>query len=198
MKLLLQIFALVGLLTSLGCVTTKEETRVSSSLSAREYNEIYSTYSKRPTWVTLRKMSDGNSVLTIEMEQYAYNPTASHAPEHMTPYRVSFDERFADQYISLIDKYLEWESKAQKRGDAFTKIIGKANTWAAMGTLKLGFYFHSGNESSHLLMVGLDLGISGVVDEQYYERKDAIKLKDLILQMKLGEIKHTEIDAVYN
>lgn len=184
------------LLAANGCTTMKEETRISSSLKAREYNDIYSTYSKRPTWLKMWTLSDGNTVLSVQMEHYAYNPTNHYSPENMQPRTVNFDQRFCSQYIELIDKYLEWEALAKTRGDSITKKIGTASSWSHLGTSKLSFMLHSGNENSHFLVVGLDTGL-GVTNDLYFDRSDAIELKKLILKLQSGKMSHTSVDSIY-
>jgi hypothetical protein len=176
----------------------KNETRVSTTLSAREYNSIYSNYAERPTWVKIQDLSDGNTILAIEMEHYGYNPTATYSPENLSPRRINFDSRCTDQYISLIEKFLEWEKKAQSRKDAFTKTIGKAPSWSHIGTSNLRFTFHSGNESSHLLAVSLDTGISGTTNDLFFDKRDAVELRNLLLKMQSGKINQSSISEVYN
>jgi len=175
----------------------KEETRVSSSLSSKEYNDVYATYANRPTWVKIQDMSDGNTTLRVEMEHYAYNPTATYSPENLTPQSIAFDKRYVNQYLPLIDKFLQWEAKAQTRGDAFTKEIGSALTWSQIGSLKLKFTFHSGNRSSHLLAIGLDAGLAQT-NVLYFDRANAIELRKLISGLQSGQTKQTPIDEIYN
>lgn len=187
--------ALVAAIVS-GCTTMKEETRISTSLKAREYNNIYSTYAPRPTWLKMLTLSDGNTVLSVQMEHYGHNPTNHHSPENMQPRTISFDQRFCAQYVELIDKYLEWESLARTRSDALTKKIGTASSWSQVGTSKLSFSFHSGNETSHFLVVGLDMGL-GTTNDLYFDRSDATELKKLLLKLQKGEMRHTSLDSIY-
>ena len=192
------IFVALALATVIlsGCTTMKEETRISTNLKAREYNDIYSTYARRPTWLKMWTLSDGNTVLSVQMEHYGYNPTNYHSPENMQPRTVNFDQRFCSQYIELIDKYLDWESLARTRGDAITKKIGSASSWSHIGTSKLSFSLHSGNDNNHYLVIGLDTGL-GTMDDLYFARRDAGELKNLLLRLQKGEMRHTSVDSVY-
>ncbi|WP_413113836.1 hypothetical protein [Thaumasiovibrio sp. DFM-14] len=175
-----------------GCATVQEETRISTDLRASEYNSIAAKYMVRPTFTSLEKFSTGETVLAVSMDSYKTDSYGNST--NTNRYLVDY----ADEYIALIGKYIEWESLAINRQDAFTKDIGKATAWSNGASASLKFSFHSGNEYKHYLSVSFCTTVC--LDEQahYYTKKDAIELKKLLAQMKTGKINFSDIDSVYN
>jgi hypothetical protein len=111
-----------------------------------------------------------------------------------------FSINHVDAYLAHIAKYIEWEAKANKNKDAFTKDIGEAPT--QMTGIWLKFGFHSGNVDSHYLTINSCVKIFGScsTDEkstQYYAIEDAKELATLLTKLKNGEIKSGDVAAEY-
>ncbi|MCG3760637.1 hypothetical protein [Vibrio cincinnatiensis] len=170
-----------------GCTTVEQSTRLSTNLEAREYNSVYSKYMDRPTFTSIEKMSDGNTVLAISRDNYG-----------TTSSPLRFSKEHVSKYTALIDKYIEWNQLAISRGDAITKEIGKAETWgnSMSGTLK--FTFHSGNSAVHYLSISF-CAAGTCLDDQalYFDLKNSQELKNLLVQLGSGAVKTEDVNAIY-
>lgn len=170
-----------------GCTTVEQSTRLSTNLESREYNSVYSKYMVRPTFTSIEKMSDGNTVLAISRDNYG-----------TTSSPLRFSKELVSEYTALIDKYFEWNQLAISRGDTITKEIGKAETWgnSMSGTLK--FTFHSGNSAVHYLSIAF-CAAGTCLDGQalYFDLKNSQDLKNLLVQLGSGTIKIEDTNAIY-
>jgi len=182
---LIKIGMLILLLS--GCTTVEQRSRVPNNLHAKEFNSIASQYLDRPTFTSIEKMSDGETVLAISMDNYGNSSRP-----------IRFLKSNVSNYVSLIDKYTEWEHLAKARGDAITKEIGRAKTWGngLSGTLK--FIFHSGNATNHFLAVSFCAAGTCLDDQSlYFDATDAQELKKMLLNLESGEIQVENIDDLY-
>lgn len=170
-----------------GCTTVEQSSRLSTSLEVREYNSVYAKYMDRPTFTSVEKMSDGNTVLAISRDNYG---TTS------SPLRFSKDN--VPSYVSLIEKYLEWAQLATSRGDAITKEIGKADTWGNSMSGALKFTFHSGNSAAHYLSISF-CAAGTCLDDQalYFDVQNANELKILLHQLSSGIVKTENSKEIY-
>lgn len=166
---ILLLLAIAAILS--GCAAGMIDTskRISSDLQSTGFNSIASRYMDRPTFVSFAIMKDGSRVLNIMIDSYGTNqPT------------VPLYEKNKTEYISAIDKYLEWESKARSNKDSFDKEILRVSN---PNTLIVQFSFHSGNEFNHYLGVGfLSKGLLGEIPVPIltFDRKNALELKRLL------------------
>lgn len=181
---------------AVACTTVSQQTSIATPLRASEYNSIASRYLERPTYVTLQSMSDGAQVLRVTMDEYGYGAGASIGQDVALNYAAAFDSRYVDQYLAHIAKYEEWAGLASQRGDMIEKEIGKAPTWANMGTGKLRFEFFSSGLRDHYLVVGFCL--TACVNERLmFDRDDVAHLKKALLDLKAGKIQQLDVDSVY-
>ena len=182
---ILKIAALI--LVLFGCTTVEQSTRLTTDLKAREYNSIASKYMDRPTFTSIEKMSDGDTVLAISRENYG----STESP-------LRFSKNHVSSYTSLIDKYFEWENLAKSRGDAITKEIGRAKTWGNTMSGSLKFTFHSGNSTIHYLSISF-CAAGTCLDEQalYFDSANTSKLKDILGQLASGKLKTENVDDIY-
>lgn len=155
--------------------TTKTE--IPSAIKSSEFNSVSSTYMKRPTFVTLNTRTKGKSWLDISMDRYGGRLSTN-----------SFTQDGCDQYLAYIEKYFEWEKLALQDGDIINKKIGKAKNIS----LGISFYFVSGNENNHYLSIGYSQEYS-----QFFDHDEVIKLKDLLIRYKNGELKPIDVDKKY-
>ncbi len=198
------VFALVFLLALVGCTTVEQDTRLSTSLTAMEYNDVGARYMPQPTFVSTQKMSDGKSVLMVHMNTYGVPHVYDNSGlspsvlDTMKYFELRFSKENVTGYVSAIDKYLEWESLASERKDQLTKEIGQVPTWGNGGSnVLLKFTFHSGNEHEHFLVVSVhSMGID-LEDSQVYDQQNAKELKRLLLAFASGSLQHTDINSVY-
>lgn len=178
------------LLFFVGCSHVKEQNRVSSQLQVKEFNSLASKYYSRPTFVAVNLLNTGKKSLLIQVDPYRPR-------QYDVKSMMSFGEDYANQYITLIDKYLEWENKASQRGDQFEKKIGSVDD--GTGILDLTFKFYSGNAYNHFLVISnCDIFCVETSDHHYYDKNNALILKDLIKQLKNGQLKVNKISDVYN
>jgi len=175
-----QIIATLAIITSLYSTPTlaaTNETEIPITFSASQFNDTASKYMQRPTFATLNTKSNGKSWLDLTMDQYG-----NHASTN------SFSFEHCDEYIALVDKYLEWEETASKDGDIIDKKIGKAKNV----NFGLTFFFYSANPKNHFLTIGYSKEYS-----QYFTREAAIELKNLFTRYKNNELKPLDKDKKY-
>lgn len=178
------------------CTSIRESTYLPTSLKASEFNNIASRYIERPTTTQLRTLSDGSTVLNVTMDEYGFGAGASIGQNVPLNFSVNFDSRYIDQYLPMLDKYLEWSALATQRSDIISKTIGEAPTWSQIGTGKLKFAFHSGNASQHYLEIGFCL-TACVEERMMLSHTNVVTLRQLLEDMKAGKINQLNVDDVY-
>ncbi|GLS27718.1 hypothetical protein [Marinibactrum halimedae] len=173
-----------------GCASVQESTRVATNLKAREYNSLAANYMLRPTFTSVENMSDGSTVLSVSRDGYGGN-------DHMVA-PIRFLQSNTDGYVSLIDKYFEWDELALSRGDAITKEIGRVDSWSAGPSGEIKFVFHSGNSERHFLSVSF-CAVGTCLDDNalFFDPVNAKELKRLLLQLSSNEIKVENVDDIY-
>jgi hypothetical protein len=176
------------LLLLFGCTSVQQSTRISSSIHAMQFNHVASKYMERPTFVSIEQMSDGESVLAVDMINYGPQQSSNR-----------FSKKHVDTYISLIDKYLKWADLAKKNSDQLTKEIGDAPTWANMSTGTLKFTFYSGNQFNHYLEISF-CAVGTCLEDQslYFDEDNAKKLKQLLSNFSSGKIDNIDTSKLYN
>ena len=183
--------ALLLIALSVGCTSIQKTTRIASPLKAKEFNSIASKYLDRPTFVSVQTMSDGQTVLTIERDDYLNQYQGV-----MSSLRFSKDS--VSRYLQLIQKYEEWEKLARDRGDQITKEIGREKAWGNLASNKLKFLMHSGNSHNHFLAIS-NCSAGTCLDERalYFSSSDAQELKLLLIGFDAGKIVSNTLDDVY-
>ncbi len=151
----------------------------------------------RPTHVAIHNYSDDTESLVIEIDQYSKGI----GKNNYSRWLVLFDKAVVPEYISMIDKYIEWEGLAKSRGDIFTKKIGTVKSTTLAGTYTtMEFDFHSGNASNHYLCVYRStpqMGLDKKVQALYFDRDNSIILKDLLKKYETSRLGNSNIDQVY-
>ncbi|MEZ5938631.1 MAG: hypothetical protein R3C52_10485 [Hyphomonadaceae bacterium] len=185
----------IVLAAAAGCTTISEESRISTPLAASEFNDVASRYMERPTFVSLATMSDGQTVLKVQMDDYGsgYDATLGVAMDYV----MFFDKRFAADYVGLIDKYLEWAQLATERGDQLEREVGRTRTWGQGGTIEMRFKLYSGNAQNQYLVI--ETCAVGTCSDRTmtFTPENARILRDLLKKLGEGRIAKTDIDAVY-
>ena len=169
------------------CTTVQQSTRLSSSLSAKEYNSVTSRYMERPTFSSLDQMSDGQSVITVTMDGYGSQTNI-----------IRFSKDHVAEYLPLLRKFNEWEQLASSRGDSFTKEVGRAETWGNALSADLKFTFHSGNARVHYLSVSF-CAVGTCLDEEamYFDKINTLELVSLLENFQLENIRQNDVDNIY-
>lgn len=186
---------LAALIGSIGaCTSIAKETRISSSLQAREFNSVASQYMERPTFLSLQNYSDGRTALVIDMDEYG---VGSAGYEVAGDYSLRLDPAQADAYATLIDKYLEWESLASSRGDMIEKEIGRAPAAGAQSPGEARFAIYSGAAGAHYLHTQF-CAVGACIMDMFFSRDDALELKRVLMAVKAGKVSHLNVDDVYN
>jgi hypothetical protein len=171
-----------------GCAATSDigvkPKRISSSINASQFNEFASQYLERPTSVSYAEYQTIPNRLYIKFDGYGDGNSSSHF----------FMQDRADKYISLIDKYIEWEAQATSRGDILEKKeIGRVD---AVAGVNIRFLFYSGNASSHFLII--DSGLLGSYDfAMVFNKSNVLELRKLFEDFKAGKITIAN-EAIYN
>lgn len=159
-----------------GCKSTSvlSDTRVSSNVSASEFNSISSRYMERPTFISTKQYADGSRSLHINTDTYGRSESY-----------IWLKETYIDEHIAMIEKYLEWEALASRDGDMFTKVIGKPIGSDNIVTHYLRYRFHSGNESNHMLMLAFCSSMICLEDDEIaFDQVNAKRLKSLYVSFK--------------
>ena len=198
------LLTVISILIIAGCTTVQRSDRVSTSLSAREYNSIASRYMERPTFVSIEEMSDGSTVLMVQMDTYSVPSTyrdlnlSAEQRNALRHSQVRFLKDHVAEYVEAIDKFAEWEELARERGDAFTREINRVPTWANMGSGNLVFSFHSGNDQNHFLVVAFAAAGTVLEDQAlYFDSSNITELKRLLVGFSNDSLQRTDIDSVY-
>ena len=179
-----------------GCTTVAQETRISTPLSASEYNDIAARYMERPTFATVQAMTDGQEVLRLEMDTYGRNVDPTTGIEK--PYTMVFDKRFVGEYLTLIDKYLEWEKLALERSDLIEKDLGSASTWSGLGgTGRLDFSFYSASASNHVLTIEY-CAVGTCINPFNFTHPNVVELRKLLENFSAGRVGQADVDGIYN
>ena len=169
------------------CTTVEQSNRVSSKLAAREFNSIAARYLDRPTFVAIERMSDGATLLRVNMSLYGSDTST-----------LPFIQGKGTAYAAHIDKFLEWEALAKSRGDALTKDIGRAPAWGNAVAGEVKFVFHSGNSMTHFLAVSF-CAAGACLDgkAQYFDAEAAKELRRLVLALDAGSLGKSSNETVY-
>ncbi len=180
------LLCLVVLSGCTGSLKPNSETRLDTPLTVRDFNDVSDQYSARPTFVSLVERYQTGMMLSIKVDMFG---TDSHLyiPEQAVP-----------ELLPFIDKYFEWEKLASSRGDQLDKEIGTAQGW---GAFKLKAHFFSGNVDRHFLAIRqCALGcFGGEGDEEFYfDREEAKVLRELMVDLRDGNLKMLNTDEVYN
>lgn len=181
-KLLITIITLSALVIA-GCASPTVESRLATDLSAYEFNNLTSQYMARPTFVTLESV-DSLKILHLTTNEYGKVGNDPQKVKH-----IFFTKPQVDGYITLIDKYLEWESLATERGDQVNKNIGNVD-----GHHNLNFSFYSGNTNRHYLVIST---VSGGVElwPTYFPKSEAVKLRELLMNFKENKLQKTDMSV---
>jgi hypothetical protein len=159
---------------------------------------------ERPTFVEVETLSSGETVLMVEMDTYAVPSTyrglrlSPGEAEVLRKSQLRFLKEYVNKYVAAIDKFLEWESLASQRKEAFTRDISSVPAWGNIGNGTFKFKFHSGNDRSHFLVIAFSAA-GTTLDEkaQYFDVRNAKELKRLLLAFESGSIQHTALDDIY-
>jgi hypothetical protein len=170
-----------------------KEQRIPTKANLMTYNSLASTYMERPTFATLYTYKD-ESYIRVEAKTYG--------TEHVK-YLGTIDKKMllhisstqTTDFISAIDKYLKWNDLAIKNKDIIEKPISQTETiqftWIDVYT-KFGFY--SGSATSHYLTMNNCMIVSlnpDMCNTSFVDKKNALKLKELILAYQNGDISST-------
>lgn len=166
-----------------GCASPTVETRLSTDLSAYEYNDLSSQYMSRPTFVTVESV-DSLKILHLTTNEYG---KVGYDPQKVK--HIFFTKPNVDGYVKLIDKYLEWETLATTRGDQISKNIGNVD-----GHHNLYFNFFSGNASDHYLVIST-VASGAELWPVYFPKSEVIKLRKLLLDFKEDKFQKTDMSV---
>jgi hypothetical protein len=100
----------------------------------------------------------------------------------------TFTKDNCDNYIQLIDKYLEWEKIASESQDIIDKKIGTAK---GLPLSNIDFSFYSANQHSHYLVIG------DKIYGHYYSKAGAEALKELLIKYKNNELSPLDVNTKY-
>jgi hypothetical protein len=190
------LFTMTAAIALAGCTSIAKETRLSTRLTASEFNSLSSTYEERPTFVSLQTYSSGVVALVVDMDEYGLGKGAQVGYDMPNDYVIPFDTARIDAYLPLFDKYAEWAELARSRGDMIDREIGSAPGAGYQTAGEIKFSLHSGNAASQYLV--LELCIIGVCQNQmHFTPENARELRALLVKARDGQLEHLDTSAIY-
>lgn len=193
-----------------GCVSTpeikKQETRFQTKVVLSEFNSIASQFMAKPTFAAVITYPNGESPELLNYSADGYGSNYSQyigVTKNVLGFQVQ--KTRAVEFIKAIDKYLEWSGLATERREEFTKDISKIPydpSQAAGIDVYYKITFHSGNASSHYMLVK-SCTYSGVTKETCMGdtalgKDSAAELKKDITKFANGEISQLDVSSKYN
>lgn len=169
-----------------GCATLESKVRVTSNLRIYEFNDLSSQYMARPTFVSVLNYSN-KKLLHVSTNEYG---KVGYEPEKVN--HIYFSQSNVDKYITLIDKYLNWESIAIERNDLLDKQIGEAE-----GHHPLLFTLYSSNAKNHYLVITTNTGVVNMWPT-YFPRQEALNLRILLLNFKANKFDNIDANEFYH
>lgn len=204
--------ALILIVTSLisSCVSipniVTQETRFESKVSLSEYNNVANQYLSKPTFATLISYPNGESPELLSYVADGYG-SSYHQYIGVIKNKIGFhvQRTKANEFISSINKFLEWSDVATQNGDAFTKDITHIYYDAEKVSDTSAYYkltFYSGNSKQHYLLFR-SCTFSVITKEICYGNTalsdvSAQELKADINKFLAGEIKQLDVASKYN
>ncbi|OOF02484.1 hypothetical protein BZG81_14220 [Salinivibrio sp. MA607] len=169
--------SIIVVLGLIGCSITPDEV-IQTRLNGYTYNSLARNYLDRPTEVSLR-----GDTFVVKVQGYGQDDIGM----------LTVDREDVDETMAALDKYLEWDSLATKRGDVITKNISKVGsyTYAIFGT-KPGEHFFI----SHIPVLGdhLDVNYVGQL-AVLFPRDEVIELRKLLVQFKTNSFKRPDMSV---
>ena len=127
---------------STACTTVETSSRISTKLTAVQFNHVASAYLERETSAELWKASNGATMLHITFAKYGQGRGGA-----------IFVKGNSAQYSGQLEKFFEWVRLADERNEMLTKEIGRSPTWVPGGSGNLRFTFHSASVGNHVLQM---------------------------------------------
>lgn len=193
-----------------GCVSIPEiatkETRFVTKVYLSEFNDVASQYIPKPTFATLISYPNGEGPDSLSYIADAYGSSYNQYIG-VTKNKIGFHVQHtkALEFVSSINKFLEWSKTATQNGDAFTKDIADIYYDAeSVGGISVYYKltFHSGNQEQHYLLVK-SCSYSRMTNEICYGNtaltpESSLELKSEINKFLAGEIVQRDIASKYN
>lgn len=188
--------AIASVALAVGCTSIAKETRLSTRLSASEFNSVSSTYEERPTFASLQTYSSGVVALVIDVDEYGMGKGAQYGADMPNDYVIPFDTTKIGAYLPLIDKYFEWAELARSRGDIIQREIGVAPGAGYQAAGEIKFTLNSGNASRQYLL--LELCILGVCQNAMnFTPENAQELRVILKRVQEGRVEHLDESTIY-
>lgn len=189
MKRLFLIFLIIMFVN--GCSSVSEKA-LSTKVKGSDYNELSSVYTPMHTDLYITEPKNNDSVMVrYSINRYGYSSFGKNS----FPFYVLKQD--IPNLIPLLDKYLEWETTAQKRHEMVNKKIG--NTKISKLSIQYDYIFSSGSETSHYLQV--DLCSYSLVDicsnTIFFDKNNVVQLKKELLDIYENKIQGFN-DSYYN
>ncbi len=161
----LVLFVLLSACASFGPSTGISTNLKSHTKASKSLNE--------PTFSMIEKMDDGETVLTVSVNDYGSLDGS-----------IIFSKSNVAKYIDLIDEYNKQGSLAESRIGGFTKELGKADSWSH-GSLKFTYI----NASENYLSISYCI-VNSCLDFQAlnFDDKNTLELKALLKELQAGNL----------
>lgn len=169
-----------------GCIMPSKTSVVNSHVKGMVYNSVMSDYTNMLTTVSLMDFSDGKQALSYRVQTYKLDQFGNREDVYLHIPRESVDE-----HLSLLNKFIDWDSKAKSRNEQFDKEIGRAKTINGYSV----YNFHSGSSRSNFLAICFVLSEKGacMVDDVTFDLPNVKLLIQDLNKFKTGGFK--PIDA---
>ena len=181
------IYVLVFLLCGCaGHIADMDGSHVKSDLSVMDFNGVASRYVERPTSVGLASRKGQDAVLSVRVTRYSGEVHLILPVEH------------ADKYIAQIDKFREWHEIATQRDDVIDKEISTLPGWGDAIGFQITASFYSAAPGRHLFVIEQCMHgcrSASTLDSFYFDIENALKLRELLIRLKTGELQHTDMSV---
>jgi len=180
------VFSILGLtlLALPSASSANEKVKISSPFKVMEYNTVLNQYGERATFIDMRVRNKGD--MGWIQADLIHKSESARLMGGLDVMRIK--EKHVDGYIGAVEKFLKWEEIAKRDKDNFDKEIVRVN--------KLKFSFHSGNESSHYLVLTFCAVGTCVEPNFYFDRKNALLLKQFFEDWRDDKLNYSLEDEI--
>lgn len=149
---------------------------VDNDIYAMRYNSLAQKYYDRRAGEWIKKLTNGQFEYWLVVEGYGSDFSA-----------VTFNSKYAQEYVNLIDKYFEWEALASSSKDTVDKEIGSIKTTKNGENFTTHFGFFSASSQTHFLTLSPCPSSSGCISINL-KKNDAAKLQTALIKLAEGTL----------
>ncbi|WP_129582268.1 hypothetical protein, partial [Rodentibacter caecimuris] len=178
---------LTGLACALlvGCMSASKMTKINSNVQGLAYNSVATNYTPMLTRASLLDFDDGSQALNYKIDSYKRDNYGNKQTVNF-----SIPNNSADQHLGLLNKFIEWDTKAKARSEQFDKEIGRVKTVNGYSV----YTFHSGSKYSNFLDICFVITENSpcVIDSATFDVSNVKELIKDINKFKNNKFQHID------